>query len=356
MLQPSRHGGESYRYGFGSHEKDDEIKGEGNHISFGDYGYDTRLGRRFNIDPMIANFPWMSPYAVFNNNPIYYTDNNGETPVPFHVYTKGILNEIPKLSPEEIQSWQNLYYEGLSEANEIYALAGYDAFIQHKKDLMYNVVDKAEQYNFNLAAGNLEHYLDGSGKPKVMNAIDIVKYQHTRVGMEYNMNRFFNFTASNYKYKNVADAGRQLKEGESVHYDDYYKTTIATTGKVRFFGNGSPTEDLPAQTTDLSYALGNFTLKSTANFDITRKNNKYFITGYIGNIFSDTYNWEGHGFDVDIFGVTISDIEMKELINAGAKEYKIESTEYKVSFQKGSFFTIDGSGNADFSNVKLIYD
>jgi RHS repeat-associated protein len=68
----------AYRYGFGGHEKDDEIKGSGNHLSFGDYGYDTRLGRRWNIDPKTAKAPNESPYAVFGNNPIFYTDPDGK--------------------------------------------------------------------------------------------------------------------------------------------------------------------------------------------------------------------------------------------------------------------------------------
>ncbi len=72
--------GESTRYGFGGHEKDNEISGNGNYLAFGDYGYNPRLARRFNIDPMIGTFPWMSPYAVFNNNPIYFADPTGLSP------------------------------------------------------------------------------------------------------------------------------------------------------------------------------------------------------------------------------------------------------------------------------------
>ena len=69
-----------YRYSFGGHEKDDEVSGNGNYLAFGDYGYNPRLSRRFNIDPMIGTFPWMSPYAVFNNNPIYFADPTGLSP------------------------------------------------------------------------------------------------------------------------------------------------------------------------------------------------------------------------------------------------------------------------------------
>ena len=66
-----------YRYGFGGHEKDDEIKGSGNHYSFGDYGYDPRLIRRWNRDPKANKYPMLSPYSYSNNNPILFVDRDG---------------------------------------------------------------------------------------------------------------------------------------------------------------------------------------------------------------------------------------------------------------------------------------
>ena len=75
-LMPGRStNSESYRYGFGSHEKDDEVKGDGNHLSFGDYGYDTRLGRRWRLDPIDQIS--ISNYAAFKNNPIIFIDPDG---------------------------------------------------------------------------------------------------------------------------------------------------------------------------------------------------------------------------------------------------------------------------------------
>jgi RHS repeat-associated protein len=76
MIQPERTWeSDKYRYGFGSHEKDDEVKGVGNHISFGEYGYDARLGRRWNKDPI--TFSWQGSYNAFNNNPIMFVDPTG---------------------------------------------------------------------------------------------------------------------------------------------------------------------------------------------------------------------------------------------------------------------------------------
>ena len=65
--------GTSYRYGMNGQEKDDEIA-QG--IYTAEYWeYDSRTGRRWNIDPIIKY--WESPYACFNNNPIFFADPSG---------------------------------------------------------------------------------------------------------------------------------------------------------------------------------------------------------------------------------------------------------------------------------------
>ena len=66
-----------YRFGFNKHERLDEMYGKGNVWNFGDYGYDARLGRRWNVEPNIRKYPWMSSYAVFGDNPLKYADWDG---------------------------------------------------------------------------------------------------------------------------------------------------------------------------------------------------------------------------------------------------------------------------------------
>jgi RHS repeat-associated protein len=79
MLVPNRHGSSnSYRYGFNGQEKDDEISGEGNSYTAEFWQYDPRVARRWNIDPVVVH--WESSYAVFRNNPIAYSDPNGDSP------------------------------------------------------------------------------------------------------------------------------------------------------------------------------------------------------------------------------------------------------------------------------------
>jgi len=66
----------SYRFGFNGQEKDDEIFNvTGSSYTAEFWQYDSRLGRRWNIDPVVK--PWESSYAAFRNNPIWYADPSG---------------------------------------------------------------------------------------------------------------------------------------------------------------------------------------------------------------------------------------------------------------------------------------
>jgi hypothetical protein len=86
MLIPERSWSSTdYRYGYGGHELDNEVKGTGNHLSFGDFGLDPRVGRRWNPDPVVQ--PGVSGYVIFNNNPNYFVDIDGykATPFPYRI-------------------------------------------------------------------------------------------------------------------------------------------------------------------------------------------------------------------------------------------------------------------------------
>ena len=56
-------------------EKDDEIAGSGNSYTAEYWQYDSRLGRRWNVDPVIKYHE--SSYAAFANNPIWFIDPSG---------------------------------------------------------------------------------------------------------------------------------------------------------------------------------------------------------------------------------------------------------------------------------------
>src|SRR5690554_6258796 len=62
--------GDQYRFGFNGQEKVNEISGLGNHNTAEFWEYDTRTGRRWNLDPMAHLREWISPYSAFQNSPI----------------------------------------------------------------------------------------------------------------------------------------------------------------------------------------------------------------------------------------------------------------------------------------------
>lgn len=65
----------AYSYGFGGQEMDDEIAGVGMSYTAEFWQYDSRLGRRWNVDPI--DKPWESGYATFYNDPVRYNDPLG---------------------------------------------------------------------------------------------------------------------------------------------------------------------------------------------------------------------------------------------------------------------------------------
>ena len=75
LLTDGNYSSGSYRFGFNSQEKDDDIYGQGNSYSAEFWQYDARLGRRWNVDPV--NKPHESSYASFANNPVWFVDPFG---------------------------------------------------------------------------------------------------------------------------------------------------------------------------------------------------------------------------------------------------------------------------------------
>jgi hypothetical protein len=54
-----------------------KVKDSGNSYDFGVRIYESRLGRRWNVDPKPVK--WLSPISCFLNNPICFNDVKGDT-------------------------------------------------------------------------------------------------------------------------------------------------------------------------------------------------------------------------------------------------------------------------------------
>ncbi len=80
MLMPGRHysnGDLNYRYGFQGQEVDNEIKGDGNSVSYKYRMHDPRLGRFFAVDPLAWKYPHYTPYSFSGNKVINHVELEG---------------------------------------------------------------------------------------------------------------------------------------------------------------------------------------------------------------------------------------------------------------------------------------
>ncbi|WP_300662073.1 toxin C-terminal domain-containing protein, partial [Fluviicola sp.] len=122
MEMPGRHTNEgAYRFGYNGMELDNEAKGNGNSYTTEFRQYDPRLGRWLSLDPLMAEFPWMSPYVAFDNNPVYYTD-------PLGLAAKGgpgdpptatkIVRTTTKITKADHEQMQRLVKEAQDIINE----------------------------------------------------------------------------------------------------------------------------------------------------------------------------------------------------------------------------------------------
>ena len=87
---------DKYRYGMNTQEKDDEIFEGAWGAKY--WEYDSRIGRRWNLDPKYRSSE--SRYAVNGNNPILFTDPNGDFKTKFGAWlynkTHGGKGELMK--------------------------------------------------------------------------------------------------------------------------------------------------------------------------------------------------------------------------------------------------------------------
>ena len=74
-----------YRYFFNGQEADNEVFGDGVSLTAEFWQYDTRLGRRWNVDPKYT--PMLSSYSCFVNSPLSLNDKKGDTTYRFNINT-----------------------------------------------------------------------------------------------------------------------------------------------------------------------------------------------------------------------------------------------------------------------------
>ena len=113
MIMPGRKFSSSsskYRYGYNGKENDNEIKGEGNSIDYGERTYDPRIGRFLATDPLSRSFPWYTPYQYAGNNPILFIDIDGLEPITPQQFSRTVAWLVSN-KPMYIGNFKRIHYE-----------------------------------------------------------------------------------------------------------------------------------------------------------------------------------------------------------------------------------------------------
>ncbi|MBL0133391.1 MAG: hypothetical protein IPP79_04905 [Chitinophagaceae bacterium] len=124
MLMPHRSYASTanYRFGFNGQEMNNEAKGLGNSNFAEFWEYDTRIAKRWNIDPVIKD--WESPYATFHNNPIWNDDRLGLDPPKKPGYWTRLWRKINyetyKTRAEEFANNNGIDESNIIEAEQIH--------------------------------------------------------------------------------------------------------------------------------------------------------------------------------------------------------------------------------------------
>jgi RHS repeat-associated protein len=186
MQMPGRNASTGdYRYGFGGQEKDDEVSGSGNSYTAEFWQYDSRLGRRWNVDPVVKEHE--SPYAAFANSPMWIIDPTGADSTYVEQGENGTYNVVGGSVDDD----HGIYL--LDEDGKAGELIGYSAtpesyYDSETKDFM-GVIDPADNSHQKFVASYMGNgksmglfaymYLATGGSPldfKVTNGTDEAKY------------------------------------------------------------------------------------------------------------------------------------------------------------------------------------
>jgi RHS repeat-associated protein len=185
MLMPKRSetfGSNTYRFGFQGQEGDDEVSGEGNSYTAEFWQYDSRLGRRFNVDPIFKEYE--SPYACFGNSPISVIDPNGadstfygeqgyEIPgtrieneaVAYFAYDKEGGVEHGNLTYRQGKSYHSLFGDEMNEGPSRYSSVVNGTRMLSEK-YFKDITSNAFYLNFGSPSGSIVSFWFNSGYKK----------------------------------------------------------------------------------------------------------------------------------------------------------------------------------------------
>lgn len=274
----------------GEFETTTEDRGE-----FRNAGAPERPAARAREDNSLGSGPFSADEAVLNPNtkPVPKTDRLGSRGEDRRLQSAGRAN-LPASKPSEKaapalpQRADNL--PAFLGAKQIRSVPGPDQPEKHKQ-----VLDRVEQTfreyvkagrrkGLNQAAGNLERFLNGSGKPRTFTRVQARAFRPIRDAELFNMDRYedesFLAKTGNTSHN---DSLKRLKDGQSVLTTDHWEREY---GPFRSIGRAA-TGDL-----DFFVAFGRTELKSKSAVTATRKGDTIHFDGTVTHAWDDRYNFE----------------------------------------------------------------
>ena len=217
-----------YRYGFNGQEKDNEVAGSGNSYSAEFWQYDSRLGRRWNLDPKPN--PSISEYACFANSPIFYADplgdtlrvGKGETPE----FRKSMTNAIAEIRSTE-EGAQML--EKLEKSKDVYTIRDVSALNELVKEDFDRGLDDSKFSGYDLSEGS-------GGVLYIYNGVDYlddVKFNPTyTLGHEltHAAQRDMGWAEFHFLSKNRTGNGIKFGEVQAVGFENYLRGSLNQEG------------------------------------------------------------------------------------------------------------------------------
>ena len=243
---------DKYRFGFNGKEKDDELKGEGNSLDFGARVYDSRLGRFLSLDPLMKDYPMMTPYCYAANNPIRLVDIGGEGPGdPF------------KSADEAAIDWAQTYNDNSIRNKVEYTSAIYSYADNKTGETMYS-------YTIPLKGGG-----DNCGVP-LLNKTDVTQIKIKEIHSHGEYRKSFDY--SMFGGEDNKDWNNNFSEGptDDTGYSEYYNTPLYLSSP-----NGSLQEYNPI--TKATRGIGTNGSIPSDNNDPTQLSGDYCDKGYDDN-------------------------------------------------------------------------
>jgi len=201
--------------------------------------------------------------------------------------------------------------QGNSKARSFYLqLQDKEKALMLKKNYL-EMIEKARQRNFNMAADCLQWWLDGSGFTKTIDFKWLRGNNEVIVAENVNIERF----EERLGLENFEK--RLTKEGDSAKYTNEFQRQF-TGGIFR----------------ELYYVCGTSTITSKGNFTVTRRKDNFVLSGTIVHYWWDRYDWhKGANAYINGFGyVNDSDALLVEKY-CGARPYEMRG-QWQQSFNK----------------------